>query len=302
MRKEVKKQKVLRFMADFETLTGRDVVDETYVWASGVCSIDNPYNEEYLKIWNNDEGLYHFLSKFPLCECFFHNLKFDGHFIVYYLETHGFVYDDDLEREKSYRTLITNDGQWYMITVRWMDIQLSDKEEYKIRRRKMKDGTFKEYIYKEKRKRSRKSITEFKDSLKKIPLPLRDIPKAYGIPMNKLSIDYTKYRPRNGELTDEEIAYLKADLQIPALALQNDIIKEGRDKLTASADAMDDFKSRNPLFIAKTKYNHAIGLNKLKDECFRSLFPCLDEFYLDNQMSYDTFARKSYKGGWTYYK
>ena len=34
MRKEVKKQKVLRFMADFETLTGRDVVDETYVWAS----------------------------------------------------------------------------------------------------------------------------------------------------------------------------------------------------------------------------------------------------------------------------
>ena len=55
MRKEVKKQKVLRFMADFETLTGKDVIEETYVWASGVCSIDNPYNEEYLKIWNNDE-------------------------------------------------------------------------------------------------------------------------------------------------------------------------------------------------------------------------------------------------------
>ena len=33
MRKEVKKQKVLRFMADFETLTGKDVIDETYVWA-----------------------------------------------------------------------------------------------------------------------------------------------------------------------------------------------------------------------------------------------------------------------------
>ena len=45
MRKEVKKQKVLRFMADFETLTGRDVVEQTYVWASEVCSIDNPYNE-----------------------------------------------------------------------------------------------------------------------------------------------------------------------------------------------------------------------------------------------------------------
>ena len=118
MRNGVKGQKVLRFMADFETLTGKDVIDETYVWAAGVCSIDNPYNEEYLKIWNNDEGLYQFLSQFPLCECFFHNLKFDGHFIVYYLETHGFIYDDDLEREKSYRTLITDDGQRYMITVR----------------------------------------------------------------------------------------------------------------------------------------------------------------------------------------
>ena len=59
--------------------------------------------------------------------------------------------------------------------------------------------------------------------------------------MNKLSIDYTMFRPRNGELTEDEIDYLKADLQIPALALQNDIIKEGRDKLTASADAMEDF-------------------------------------------------------------
>ena len=76
-----------------------------------------------------------------------------------------------------------------MITVRWMDIQSDGKEREKIRKRKMKDGTIKEFVYKEKDKKTRKAITEFKDSLKKIPLPLRDIPKAYGIPMNKLSID-----------------------------------------------------------------------------------------------------------------
>ena len=107
-----------RFMADFETLTGKDVIDETYVWASGICSIDNPYNEDYLKIWNSDEPLYDFLSQFRMCECYFHNLKFDGHFILSYLENHGFIYDDDLSREKSYSTLITGDGQWYMIRVR----------------------------------------------------------------------------------------------------------------------------------------------------------------------------------------
>ena len=292
-----------RFMADFETLTGKDVVDETYVWASGVCSIDNPYNDEYLKIWNSDEPLYEFLSQFKMCECYFHNLKFDGHFILTYLENHGFVYDDDLSREKSYSTLITGDGQWYMIRVRWMDADPVLK--VKTQRKKMKDGTIKEYEIKEKikGKHSNKRITEFRDSLKKIPLPLRDIPKAYGIPMNKLTIDYTKYRERNGELTDEEIAYLKADLQIPALALQNDIIKESRSKLTASADALDDFKSRNPLYLRKIKYRgHKISDFKMRDECFRKLFPCLDQFTTDFNETYDTFCRRSYKGGWTYYK
>lgn len=292
-----------RFMADFETLTGKDVVDETYVWASGVCSIDNPYNEDYLKIWNSDEPLYDFLSQFPMCECYFHNLKFDGHFILSYLENHGFVYNEDLEREKSYSTLITGDGQWYMIRVRWMDG--ATKYRTKTVKKKMKDGTYKEYEVKQKvnGKNVNKRITEFRDSLKKIPLPLRDIPKAYGIPMNKLSIDYSKYRERNGVLTEEEIAYLKADLQIPALALQNDIVKEKRNKLTASADALDDFKSRNPLYLRKIKYRgHKISDLKMRDECFRKLFPCLDQFTTDFNETYDAFCRRSYKGGWTYYK
>lgn len=292
-----------RFMADFETLTGKDVIDETYVWASGVCSIDNPYNENHLKIWNSDEPLYEFLSQFPMCECYFHNLKFDGHFILSYLENHGFVYNEDLDREKSYSTLITGDGQWYMIRVRWMDGET--KYRTKTIKKKMKDGTYKEYEVKQKvnGKNVNKRITEFRDSVKKIPLPLRDIPKAYGIPMNKLSIDYTKYRERNRALTEEEIAYLKADLQIPALALQNDIVKEKRNKLTASADALDDFKSRNPLYLSKIKYRgHKISDLKMRDECFRKLFPCLDHFTTDFNETYDTFCRRSYKGGWTYYK
>ena len=128
MRKEVKKQKVLRFMADFETLTGKDVVDATYVWASGVCSIDNPYNEKYLKIWNNDEGLYKFLSQFPLCECFFHNLKFDGSFILDYLMRYDYTqaYSEAEQRwlknsempRKSFRYLISDMGQWYTIIIK----------------------------------------------------------------------------------------------------------------------------------------------------------------------------------------
>ena len=260
---------ILRFMADFETLTGDDVVDETYVWASGICSIDNPYDEKYLKIWNNDEDLYHFLSQFPSSECYFHNLKFDGHFIMHYLLSHGYVYDEDLSTEKTFNTLITDTGQWYMIDVRWADIIT---KRTKKRKKRMKDGTYKEYEEKVKSK-SISSYTRFKDSLKKIPLPLKSIPKAYGIPMNKLTIDYTKFRQRNGELTDDEIAYLKADLQIPAIALNNDIIKENRNKLTASSDAMDDYQSRLKNYQRKRKYtwNNNLTDDKLKKTCFREL-------------------------------
>ena len=115
-------EEIHRFMADFETLTGKDVVDETYVWASGICSIDNPYDESFLKIWNNDEDLYLFLSQFSYSECYFHNLKFDGHFIIHYLLSHGYVYDEDLSIEKTFNTLITDTGQWYMNDVRLIDI------------------------------------------------------------------------------------------------------------------------------------------------------------------------------------
>ena len=292
-------EEIRRFMADFETLTGRDVIDKTYVWASGICSIDNPYDENFIKIWNNDEDLYHFLSQFPYSECYFHNLKFDGHFIMHYLLSNGFVYDEDLSNEKTFNTLITDTGQWYMIDVRWTDIIT---KRTKKRKKRMKDGTYKEYEEKVKSK-SIASYTRFKDSLKKIPLPLKSIPKAYGIPMNKLTIDYTKYRPQNGELTTEEIAYLKADLQIPAIALNIDIIKEGRDKLTASSDAMADFQSRMKNFIRKSKYSwNKMSDEKLMKTCFREYFPCLDDYYIAPDYTFDNFIRKAYKGGWTYYK
>ena len=40
----------------------------------------------------------------------------------------------------------------------------------------------------------------------------------------------------------------------------------------------------------------------MRDECFRKLFPCLDQFTTDFNETYDAFCRRSYKGGWTYYK
>lgn len=281
------------FMADFETLTGNDV-EETYVWASCVCSITNAYTNPNTLIWNNDKQLYEYLSQFESCECYFHNLKFDGQFILNYLLSSDFKYDEDLSEPNTYNHLITDMGQFYYIKVRWSDKSTTP---YTTVRRKLKDGSVKEYQRKGKAK-TKPCVTMFKDSLKKIPLPVRSIAKAYGLEMSKGDIDYTAYRSRHHMLTEEEIDYISRDVLIVAKALHQDIIQNGHEKLTASADAMNDFQNRLSSGFYKTGKPHKDS--KKTKEVFRRTFPCLDEMFMNNGESMDTFSRKAYKGGWTY--
>lgn len=70
------------YTADFETATW--IPTETWVWAYAICNIDNPSDFTYgLSIddfmrWCESE-------KNPTL--YFHNLKFDGEFIIYWLLT-----------------------------------------------------------------------------------------------------------------------------------------------------------------------------------------------------------------------
>ena len=103
-----------KYTADFETATW--VENETWVWAYAICDIENPENiiygnciEDFMKWCEN--------TKNPTL--YFHNLKFDGEFIIYYLETHGFKFiENKKERaDKTYTTLITDMGQFFSIEV-----------------------------------------------------------------------------------------------------------------------------------------------------------------------------------------
>lgn len=94
-----------KYTADFETATWKE--DETWVWAWAICKIGE---EEKTKIGNNIESFFEFCKKEKNPILFFHNLKFDGEFIIYYLLKNGYEHIEDKKyaKDKTFTTLISN--------------------------------------------------------------------------------------------------------------------------------------------------------------------------------------------------
>lgn len=229
-----------KFTADFETATWLN--DETFVWAWALCEIGN---EENIRIGNDIN------SFFRICEseniiCYFHNLKFDGEFIIYWLLKNGYehILEDEEKRDKTFTTLISDMGLFYSIEVY-----------FKVDGKKIRKLT----IY---------------DSLKIIPMSVDSIAKAFGLPISKLKIDYNAPREKGHELTTEEKDYIKNDVKIVALAL-NEMFKEGLTHMTIGGNALANFKE-------------GMGF-----KTFNDLFPKFNrELYED--------IKNAYKGGFTY--
>lgn len=196
--------KSYKFTGDFETTTDPN---DVRVWASCLVNIDTL---ETAFIDNNIDGMFEYLKN-KNSEVYFHNLKFDGEFILYYLLTHGYKYSDTHE-SKTFETLITDDGVFYSITV-----------------------------YFEKKKKKYKKVT-FYDSLKKLPFKVSVIAKAFDLRDEKLSIDYDAPRPVGHVLTEEEKKYIVADCRIVAAALKIQFSK-GLTKMTNASDAMNNYKT-----------------------------------------------------------
>lgn len=197
------------YSADFETTTNKD---DCRVWAWGYSDIEDPEN---VIIGNNISS---FMKSLQLTGgiFYFHNLKFDGQFILYYLFTHGYVCKLNTRNlaPGEFTTLISDMGTWYTLTIQMLPTEtgLSNK-------------------------------VEIRDSMKIIPLPVEDIPKTYGLEESKLTIDYHEDRPIGHELTEEEILYIRADIIIVAKALKF-MRDNGQKKLTAASNALYDFKKR----------------------------------------------------------
>lgn len=196
-----------RFTADFETATWLE--DESYVWAWALCDIEDP---EKVDVGNSIDSFFERIKKENNPYVYFHNLKFDGEFILYYLMNNDYEYVEKRERRSNtFSTLISDMGLFYQIEV-----------------------------YFEVGKKTKK--VTFIDSLKIINQTVESMPKTFKIPENKLEIDYNLPREVGHILTPHEEAYVKNDVVIVAKALSY-LFSMGLTRMTAGSNALGEYKN-----------------------------------------------------------
>ena len=202
------------YVADFETSTeawlGRDN-GCARVWLWDLCTLDTYKHKSGRDI---TEFMRTIASRKlgDVKTVYFHNLRFDGMYILFWLQTRGFTWKQDGKElnKKEYATLISEEGQFYSIKV-----------------------CFGVHGH-------TKNIVEFLDSLKKFPQSVRTLAKAYGLPILKGDIDYDEYREVGHYATEEELSYIHNDTEIVARALRTKL-DNGLDRMTRASDALSDF-------------------------------------------------------------
>ena len=196
-----------KWTADFETN-----VDETdcRVWAWAVCEIGNPENFHYGTSING------FIK---WCETskenytlYFHNLKFDGEYIFHYLLTNGYKHITDIteRKDKTFETIISDMGQFYMITIYFKVGRVINK------------------------------VTIY-DSLKLLNFSVEAIAKSFDLPIRKLELDYKTKRKEGHRLTKHEVDYIRCDVEVMSRALDI-LFKEGLDRMTIGSCALNNYK------------------------------------------------------------
>lgn len=257
------KRKERIFMADFET-TVYEGQEKTEVWAAAL-----------VELWHEDVKIFHSIEEFfdHLTEMkqhirlYFHNLRFDGSFILYYwlqkytqafseYDTEKLIFEfqpDKKMQPGTFKYTISDRGQWYCMTLR---------TEYGF------------YI-------------DIRDSLKLLPFSVKQIGKAFKTTHQKLDMEYEGYRFPGCEITPEEQEYIKNDVLVVKEALET-LYKVGFDRLTIGSCCLYEFKNR------------IIG-----PDFYKAMFPNLQESYkLDPDLyGYDTaerYIRRAYRGGWCY--
>lgn len=192
------------YAADFETTTDKD---DCRVW----CWAAEPIEEGEPAIGIDIDGFLSWCHDNANCQVYFHNLAFDGAFLMDYLLNNGWTWaaDNRHMRKGSFATLINDMNQIYCITLNFGPAA-------KVR------------IF---------------DSMKVIPLSVKVMAESYGLSIGKGSIDYTKERPVGYQPTEEEWEYVRTDVRIVAQVLKV-FFEEGLTRMTAGSNALHDYMDR----------------------------------------------------------
>lgn len=224
---------VTRLVADFETTTDEN---DCRVWASAIYHIDY---DEVVHLSNNIEDFMEVLkvsSKKNSLQIYFHNLKFDGEFILSWLYKNGFTYNDYLDKPNSFRTIITDMGLFYQLEIRFNKTS---------------------------------KLVVIRDSLKIIPLKVEQMAKAFGLKTLKGDIDYKAFRPVIHKLTVEEVEYIKNDVKIVGQSLKY-MFDLGLNKMTIASNALANYKDS---IGGNAKFRGTYPLlNKIDDDFIRKSY------------------------------
>ena len=222
---------MISYVADFETTTKET---DCHVWAFAICEVGN--KENVITGTTIDEFMRWCETNPDNSRVFFHNLKFDGQFIISWLLHNGFKHTRTSKEKASrtFNTLISDKGFFYSIEV----------------------------IFQLKGKRVNKIV--FRDSLKLIPMSVAKIAETFKLPIKKLEIDYDSHNelPLGAPLTAEEKAYIINDVQIVAYAIEY-FYSQGLDRMTIGSCALEEYKSligrkAFDLFFPVPKYHNDV--------------------------------------------
>lgn len=254
------------FVCDFETTVFKGQTN-TEVWAAACVEM---YTEDVHIFHSIGEQLDFFISLNCNVTGYYHNLKFDGSFWLWYLINmknfkQAVIHNSDNPldvswmKEKdmpnnSFKYAISDKGMWYTITI-------------KVKNR----------------------IIELRDSLKLLPFSVRKLGDEFKTKHKKLDMEYTGVRYAGCTITEEEQEYIRNDVLVVKEALET-MFNEGHTKLTIGACCLSEYKN-----ICKHSTKNILSYDEM--------FPDMYDIDLDIKHTYPTagdWIRKSYRGGWCY--
>ena len=250
------------FVGDFET-TVYEGQKDTEVWASACVELGTTDVTIHHSI---SETFEYFKSLKTNLVCYYHNLKFDGNFWLYYLieklnMKQATIQNSDNEldvrfvdkfhmQNNTFMYSISDRGQWYSIRIKVNNY-----------------------------------IIELRDSLKLLPFSVKEIGESFKTQHQKLDMEYKGFRYAGCVITPEEQEYIANDVLVVKEALEI-MFAQGHNKLTIGSCCLAEYKA----IIGKDLYE--------------SWFPDMYEIPLDPNVygssNAGEYIRHSYKGGWCY--
>lgn len=194
----------MNYAVDFET---NNHEEDCRVWAWSLASIEeNPYTET----GNTIKSFMHRIYQLSPATFFFHNLKFDGEFVISWLLNNNYKWVENNPSIHEFTTLISDKRIFYAI-----EIVTRNKQGKLIH-------------------------TKIQDSAKLIPMSIKVIASKFGMAESKLKIDYDEFREYGHKLTKEEEDYVRTDSVIAAKALSA-FFSQGLTRMTVGANALQSY-------------------------------------------------------------